>query len=476
MSRPPYLRLHIRCETPGRVHANDIVASVVREHERGALPAGARMAPVRVLEHQLGVSKNTVQAAYDELAARGILAARSREGVFVADRREPLSVAAPLTATPPTLRSVECGLPERFTEADVHLSSVFVDPALLPHERVADCFRSVLGNPRRHALYDVQGYGPLRELIAQRLRLRGMNVETDDIIVTCGSQQALDIAARVIEPRAIATENPVYSLARGLFEMQGLRTVALPLDPFGPLDVEEWRRRLMAEPPGLLYAITSFQNPTGRSYSTTELETILRMSREIGFALLEDDWGSDMLSEADYRPTLRALGGEHVLYVNSFTKKLMPSLRIGFIAAHKSVAPTLLGAKRLAAVGGPTVVEAALCELLDRGYYDTHLARLQTELDLRYHACLESLRELMPEGVRWTLPGGGPILWLDVPRSVDLDQLAARLAEEGVRIQPRPRAFYGTPHLHGFPVGYAFTSPLRLRGALEALARELSRA
>jgi DNA-binding transcriptional MocR family regulator len=473
MSRPPFLRFHIRSEIPGRVTARDIVASVVREHAEGTLPAGARMAPVRVLEHQLGISKNTVQAAYDELAARGILETRARDGVFVAESAAPRAVEELAPAPSPRLRPIPLARQESFDAAHTYLSSVFVDPALLPHERIAECFRSVLANPGLHTFYDAQGYPPLRELIAARLRARGMKAETDDIIVTTGSQQALDMAARALEPRGIATESPVYVVARALFEAHGLTVTPLPLDPFGPLPMASWSARLRAERPGLLYAITSFQNPTGRSYSTSELQELLALSRELGFGILEDDWGSDMLSEADYRPTLRALGGPGVLYVNSFTKKLLPSMRLGFLAAEPSAVPTLVAAKRIATLGNATLIEAALAEFLDRGYYDTHLLRVQAELDARYHACLEALRELMPEGVRWTLPGGGPILWLELPRSVDLERLAGRLADAKIRITLMPRAFYGEPHLHGFPVGYAFTPPERLRAALATLASEL---
>src|SRR5262249_27670828 len=152
------------------------------------------------------------------------------------------------------------------------------------------------------------------------------------IVVTTGSQQALDAVCRALSVRKIATENPVYQQGKALFESLGSELVGLRLDPFGPIPIDEWRRVLTATRPELFYAITSFHNPTGRSYSTHELGQLLELSRELGCALLEDDWGSDMLSNTEYRPTLRALGGPNVLYVNSFTKKLLPSLRLGFVA------------------------------------------------------------------------------------------------------------------------------------------------
>ena len=114
-----------------------------------------------------------------------------------------------------------------------------------------------------------------------------------------------------------------------------------------------------------------------------------------------------------------------------------------------------------------------LAEFLDRGYYDAHLASLQAELDARYVQCIEALSDTMPPGVRWTTPGGGPILWVDLPRSVEMGALTRRLAERNVTIDPSTEAFQGEPHLHGFRLGYAFSPAPALRKGLEILAEEL---
>ncbi len=164
-----------------------------------------------------------------------------------------------------------------------------------------------------------------------------------------------------------------------------------------------------------------------------------------GVAILEDDWGSDMLSDGEYRPMMRMLGGKHVLYVNSFTKNLLPSLRVGFVAAAPELVPTLVAMKRLSTLGNAWITEAVVAEFLDRGYYDTHLQALQRALDTRYAACLEALDELMPDGVRWTRPGGGPTLWLELPRAIDLPTLESyqsmnRVVESGADVMARASA------------------------------------
>jgi len=235
------------------------------------------------------------------------------------------------------------------------------------------------------------------------------------------------------------------------------------------------RERALAARPSLAYLIPSFHNPTGYSYTSAELHGVLELCRKHGVAILEDDWGSDMLSDGEYRPMLRMLGGKQVLYVNSFTKKLLPSLRIGFVAASPELVPTLVAMKRLSVLGNAWLTEAVVAEFLDRGYYDTHLQSLQRALDLRYAACLAALDELMPDGVRWTRPGGGPTLWLELPREVDLVALEAHLARRSVLISNASASFVGPAHLHGFRIAYAYLSETEMRGALTILADALKR-
>lgn len=476
MARPPHVHVNIRSAEPGRPpKAADIVAAIQAEVTAGRLPAGSRVPPVRVLEHQLGISKNTVQAAYDELQARAVLESRAREGVFVAapTGETPEAPGGPRPASP-RIRSLTLPPHRHPGRDDVALSNVFIDPDLLPVDRITECMRSVLASPGIDTRYDAMGLPSLRRHMARRLSARGIEADPDDVVVTCGSQQAIDAVCRAVDTRRIATENPAYSHAKTLFRSLDLDAIGLPLDPFGGIDLDDWEARIDAFRPGLVYLVTSFQNPTGYSYTTHELMRILELSARYDFTILEDDWGSDMLSGAEYRPTLRALGGPDVLYVNSFTKKLLPSLRLGFLVANPRVTPTLAVAKRLTTLGNPAVMEATLDEFLDRGYYDGHLRRLQEALDARYRACLDSLRELMPPGVRWTTPGGGPTLWVELPRSVDLEGLTARLAGRGVLIESRAHSFFGEPHLHGFQLSYAFSPEDRLRRGIETLAAELT--
>lgn len=464
MANLPTLSIQLPSDASGSAAIVEAVALQLRE---GRLPSGCRLPPVRVLAHQLGFSKNTVQAAYDELAAQGLTESRGRKGVFV-------KAEVPASSAEPALPDFWPGFAPR-PKGLLPLSSVMIDPQLLPAEQLTTCFRAVLDNPGMLPDYEPQGYLPLREAIAERLDLRGIQTSAEEVIITLGAQQALDITCRALKNKRIATESPAYAIGKRLFEMSGVESCGLPIDPFRRVPMDVWRSRLEAFKPAMLYLTTNFQNPTGYSYTTSELMELAEFSQQLGFGIIEDDWGSDMLSFSEFRPPLRALVGTSVLYMNSFTKKLLPSLRLGFLVADKRLVPSLVGAKRVSALGNPILPEMALHEFLARGHYDRHLQKLQPELDRRYQRALELLAELMPDWVRWTRPGGGPLIWLNFPDQIDLEALGGRLSNKGVGITLDTERFFETPHLHGFPLGFAYLTSERLERGLRVLAEELKK-
>ena len=484
MPSQPYLSINLNIGPSGRRPTSaqliDLIVSQVGVEQ---FPPGCRLPPVRVLAHQLGVSKNTVQRTYDELVARGLVESKRRVGLFLSSPQgnvHPLrqnQACSPAiidlgSSSAPLRRNRLPGSSERIV-----LSGATIDPDLLPAEKFTACLRSVLKDRKSQlgTYPDTQGFPPLRKKIAARLNKRGIPAAPEHVVTTLGSQQCLDLVCRVLTNKKVATENPAYQIGKSLFEMNGVKLAGLPLDPFTGIDLENWERRIARIRPGLLYLIPNFQNPTGYTYSTQELNQIVNWSSEYGFGILEDDWGSDMLSFSEFRPSLRARGGDAVLYMNAFTKKLLPSLRLGYLVGNEATTTALVKSKQVSILGTPLIIEAAVFEFLDRGYYDVHLKQLHTELDLRYQNCLDILRQTMPEQVKWTTPGGGPLLWLELPPRISLQKVARKLAEKEIYVLPSDPAFFGNPHLHGFRLCYSAIKPEAMQKGVEMLSEEIKR-
>ncbi|ETW98635.1 MAG: hypothetical protein ETSY2_42515, partial [Candidatus Entotheonella gemina] len=275
MARQPYLQINVNKHNAGRsLSVAQIVTALKEQIAMDQVAPGCRLPPVRVLAHQLGMSKTTIQLAYDELVAQGLVESTERIGLFVASGPRPVPVATEAIVVPPPCISLPATVvsAQTRTRSDgmLNLSSVFIDPDLLPHDKLSACFRSVVKQPRAYSAYHEQGFPPLRQAIAERLQARGIDAGAEDIVITAGSQQALDLVCRVLKQKRIATENPAYSHGKALFEMNGMATLPLPLDPFCGIDPEVWERQL-ASSPALLYLTTNYHNPTGYSYTTSEL-------------------------------------------------------------------------------------------------------------------------------------------------------------------------------------------------------------
>lgn len=468
-----YLRAQVGGDSAGRDWTAGAIAELIgRQIERDRSPAGTLLPPARALALRLGVPAGIVRAAYCMLETRSIVK-RSGRGAFaiIARRRGELPCAASPTPALPALRPVvAANRPARGTPGYITLSSAFLDPRLAPRREIARCMQAALRGAGLPTFAQIQGYPPLRELIARRLSRIGIEADPDHIVITIGSQQVLDLVCRSLEVRKIATESPAYIAAKALFELSDVEITGLPVDPFTGIDLARWHDLLSARRPSLAYLTSSFQNPTGYSYSSAELRRILAWSEELRFGILEDDWGSEMLPYSEHAPTLRALGGDNVLYMNAFTKKTLPSLRVGYVVCNERTLPAVLQSKKLSINGLPAMIEETLFELLERGHYDAYLARAGAELEARYRHCLALLRSLLPPSVRWTLPGGGPILWLELPRQVSIERLIGELSGRKVLVNPQDAAFLGAPHLHGFMIGYGFPDRAEMTAAIEILS------
>ena len=280
------------------------------------------------------------------------------------------------------------------------------------------------------------GYGPLRETIAAEMTRKGSPCDASSILITNGSQQALELAFRAfVDPGdAVVVEDPTYTGAISALAALGARLVGVPLDDEG-LRPDLLELALTRHRPRVLYVQPTFHNPTARVMGEARRRDILAIAARHRCVIVEDDWAGDLRFEGRDVPTLHALdGGKHVLYLSTFSKKLLPGLRVGWVAAPEPVFERLLALKQIEDCGTSPLVQAALHAFIEGGAQDDHLARVRSAYLARSLAMDEAIRIHFPEGARFTRASGGLFSWVTLPETVDGDELFAAARERGVLV------------------------------------------
>jgi len=423
---------------------------------RGAMTSGAfeadpRLPAMRRLAQDLGVNRLTIARAYRELADAGLISGEVGRGTFV--RRE-TAVRSPAAArraqgmswSPLFGRAVERVIGDGIASASfgatrpgvVSFASLFPDPALFPVEP----FRRAMDGVLRRQGHRVLGYGPpggyppLRAMIAAQLRLKGIAVSEEEIVITSGSQQGIDLVARVLlDPGdTVLVENPTYTGAVQVFHAYGAQLSGVPVDEQGvivPLLAEAVRRRR----PKLIYLMPNFQNPTSETMTLARRQELIRVAAEGGLPILEDDFGGDLRFEGVDLPTLKALDASgSVIYVSTFAKKLLPGLRIGWVAAPREVAEQIVHLKKITDFSTSLILQAALHEFCLKGDLERHLDGVVGRYRERRDAMLAAMKRCFPREAGWTRPAGGLVIWVTLPNGVDAVEVAARAEERGVLV------------------------------------------
>ncbi|WP_431925459.1 PLP-dependent aminotransferase family protein [Amycolatopsis tucumanensis] len=353
----------------------------------GRLRDGDALPPTRELAQRLAVSRNTVSAAYDRLVAEGFLESRVGAGTFVGagarrDGRPP--DRGPASLTPVPVWDDVPRPPDRFREQpSFDFRSGAPDVSLFPF----DTWRRLVTQQLRRSRHDVLTYGDprghpaLREAIARHIGVsRAVRVTADDVLVTNGSQQAVDLAARVlVEPGArVAVEDPGYPPPRQLFATLGARPVGVPVDDEGIV---------VDAIPGdcrLVYVTPSHQFPLGVSMSMARRVALIDWARRHDAAILEDDYDTEFRYTGRPLEPLRSLDSSgRVLYIGSFSKVLLPGLRLGFLVAPPGLRPALAKAKYLTDWHSASLTQAALAEFMDSGEFARHIRRTRREYAAR---------------------------------------------------------------------------------------------
>lgn len=445
----------------------------------GRLRPGDALPATRELATRLQVSRNTVTGAYQRLIAEGFLVARVGAGTFVAS--DGAFAAAPRRAPagdvlrPRALwRTVEAG-PRTATDAPYDFRIGLPDARLFPWDEwrrlVARQLRPARSRSARYA--DPAGLPALRAAIARHAGIaRSVRAGPDDVLVTCGAQQAFDLLARVLlEPGTIvAVEDPGYPPARSAFESHGARVVPVAVDAEG-LDVAA-----LPDEARIVYVTPSHQFPLGTAMSLARRLALLEWAERRGAAIVEDDYDSELRHDGRPLDPMQSLDRRgRVLYVGSFSKVMLPALRAGYVVAPASLMPALRTAKALADSGGPNDAQAALARFIDDGLLARHVRRALRVYRERRERLAAALARHLGDGFA-TLPSsaGIHVAGTFADRRLDTGALARSAWAAGVAIQPLAPYYRANPR-PGLALGFGAIPAQKIDEGIRRLASCLGR-
>lgn len=315
-------------------------------------------------------------------------------------------------------------------------------PDTFPIQVVSDATRKVLQRAPREALqYSAsEGFTPLREWVAQDLARLGMQVDPAQVLITTGSQQGLDLAAKVLLDAGseVLVETPTYLGAIQAFSPYEPEVVQLPSTSEDCLIQALSQREVKAR---FLYLVPSFQNPTGRCLSNAARDRIVKEAQRLSMPIVEDNPYGDLWFDEPPPAPLAARFPEGVLYLGSFSKILAPGLRIGYAVAPSDLYPKLLQAKQAADLHTPGFVQRVVHEVVRNGFLDEHIGSIRARYAAQRNAMATALRNHMPEGCSWEAPPGGMFFWVNLPPSVDAVDLLPKAVSHGIAFVPGS-AFY----------------------------------
>ncbi|MGE3962364.1 MAG: PLP-dependent aminotransferase family protein [Dehalococcoidia bacterium] len=300
--------------------------------------------------------------------------------------------------------------------------------------------------------YDAsEGFGPLREALVPHLAARGVGAAVDDILITHGSQGALDgIGKTLLSPGdLVAVEAPTYLGALQAFNPYEPRYVQVEADDDG-LVPSSLERVLAAGGVKFVYAVPTFQNPTGRTLPIERRREVAAILQRHDALLIEDDPYSDLRYVGERVPTIQSLAPEHVVYLTTLSKTFSPGLRIGVCVAPPVLLRWLVIARQGVDLHTGTLGQALAAEYLAGGHLEARVPGIVEFYRPRREAMLAALERTMPEGVRWTHPEGGMFIWVQGPAGLDADRVYAAALERGVAFVPG-RHFYAAAEGEALP-------------------------
>ena len=412
----------------------------------GHLLPGDRLPPIREIAEATGTTRTTVQDAYKQLADLGLVTGEVGRGTTVLAREGARAKASPLSAFAEAALQQQQEMPGAPSlPAGRALVANFAELAPDGAGFPVDALRAAMDHVLQTRGAELLGYGhaatgmlELRELLCERARRDEPAASPDDILVTAGAQQGLDLVLRTFctQGDAVVLTSPSYHQMFGLLKAHGLRAVEVPFTSAG-LDLQAFERAVRRSDVRLCYLMPSFHNPTGRTLDEAQRRALIDIAAKTEVPILEDEYQDALRFRGTPPPSLRALDPRGLtVTVQTFSKGLFPGLRVGWVHGGPRALRPMAAVKRFVDLETSPLLQVALCEFIKSGAMDRYLATLNRELRERHATLQRVLARDLPSGCSLTDPDGGFIAWLELPLQGQGDRLAELAVARGVRVVP----------------------------------------
>ncbi|MCS6871498.1 MAG: PLP-dependent aminotransferase family protein [Anaerolineae bacterium] len=417
MARSAHVTAHLRLNKHSAEPLYRQLARALRERiAEGVLCVGDKLPPSRQLAAQLGVSRMCVVNAYTELLNEGILMASPGRGTFVAESFGALSdpSALPSVAANPSAGTLS-------PESVIAFSGGAPAEEFLPVAAIRRSIEAVLERDGATAVAyeETEGYPPLRAAVAQHLASLGIRATPENVLITGGCQQALDLAIQALlnEGDTLLTTSPTYLGILDIARIRRLRVVGVPTDEQG-LRTELLESAIIACRPRLIYIAPTHHNPTGSVMPLHRRRVLLRIAAVADIPVLEDGVYHELSYGAEPPPPLKALDEYGVvIHANGFSKIVLPGVRIGYLVVEGALRQRVLRVKQAADICTPSLNQRAMHHFLVSGALSGHLDRVRRACQQRRDVALKAAQRYLPSGARWSVPSGGVYLWIELPHS-----------------------------------------------------------
>jgi len=352
-------------------------------------------------------------------------------------------------------------------------------PQSFPVQAMREACRRVLSEAPHMALQYAasEGFVPLREWVAAQLSAQGLQVDASQVLITTGSQQALDLLGKVLIDAGsrVAVESPTYLGALQAFTPFEPEFVAVDCDDEGPLP-DSLQAAAGAR---FLYVLPNFQNPSGRSMGMARRVQVAQAAARARLPLIEDNPYGELWYDAPPPTPLSAIAAEQgaaAIYLGSFSKVLAPGLRLGYVVAPPALYPKLLQAKQAADLHTPGFNQRVAYEVIRAGLLDTHLPMVRAMYKAQRDAMRDALQRHLPEGCRFNVPAGGMFFWVELPAGLDTRELLPRAVQAGMAYVPGAPFYCRDAQANTLRLSFVTVSAPQIEQGVAALGRVLAEA